>query len=71
MSHTMATLAEEALNLSEPERGELARLIDSLEPLAEDDDTDIAANWGEEIRGGLPTSIRAEPRQYLGPSQDG
>jgi len=50
MSQTMAHLLEEAMHLSELERGELAaRLIDSLEPLAEDDDTDVAVNWGEEI----------------------
>jgi putative addiction module component (TIGR02574 family) len=50
MRQTMAHLLEEALHLSGPERGELAaRLIDSLEPLAEDDDMDVAAKWGEEI----------------------
>jgi len=50
MRHAMEHLLQEALNLSEPERGELAaRLIDSLEPLTEDDDTDLTANWGEEI----------------------
>jgi putative addiction module component (TIGR02574 family) len=50
MSRTMAHLLEEALHLTEPERGELAaRLIDSLETTGEDDDADVAASWREEI----------------------
>jgi putative addiction module component (TIGR02574 family) len=46
MSRKMAHLLEEALHLSEQDRAELvARLIDSLEPPAEDD----VASWREEI----------------------
>jgi putative addiction module component (TIGR02574 family) len=50
MSGAMANLLEQALNLPETERGELAaRLIDSLDPLADNEDQDIAAAWGAEI----------------------
>jgi len=79
MSRTMAHLLEEASHLSEPERGELAaRLIDSLEPLAEVDDTDIAANWGEEIarrladldQGRVQTIPWSEARQMIQDESD-
>jgi putative addiction module component (TIGR02574 family) len=46
----MARLLEQALHLPEQERGELAtKLLESLDPLAEGDDQDVAATWGPEI----------------------
>jgi putative addiction module component (TIGR02574 family) len=48
MTRQAANLLEEALRLSDSERAELAaRLIESLEPDAEDD---VESAWGEEIR---------------------
>jgi putative addiction module component (TIGR02574 family) len=49
MSHANSQLLEQALRLSAQERGDLAaRLIDSLDPVA--DDVDVETTWDAEIR---------------------
>ena len=49
MSHAATQLLEQALRLSDQERGDLAaRLIDSLDPGSGEDDVETA--WDQEIR---------------------
>ena len=49
MSHATSQLLEQALRLSDRERGDLAaRLIDSLDPVPDDEDVETA--WDQEIR---------------------
>jgi putative addiction module component (TIGR02574 family) len=52
MSHATSQLLEQALRLSDQERGDLAaRLIDRLDSVPDDDDVDTA--WADEIRARL------------------
>ena len=63
MTRPVSTLLADALSLSEEERGELvARLLESLEPITEDD---VEAAWDTEIRQRLDEldqgTVRAVP----------